>query len=215
MKEKKINSKPHGCIKSIGGFAGLLVIAFTLLILGLFGLRAAGSYLIVSTEVQASDCIIVLSGGEDTRMRTALQLYDENFARMIILTETGEVVEGYDHLHSFDMRIQLLTNGVPSGNILLTDDVVNNTKDEARAVKNLMLSRQMWSGIIVTDPYHTRRAYKIFMEEFKDTGIRLSIQPTFNSWYSARTWFFQIEGWQLTFLEYAKILSEKLNILAD
>jgi len=215
MKESKKDTKPRSCLKPIGGITGLLVAASFLIILGLLGLRALGAYLIVSSDVQASDSIIVLSGGDETRMRTALQIYNENYARIIILTETGDVVEGYEHLNSFDLRIQLLTNGVPSGNILLTDEVVSSTKDEARVVKNLMLSQQMKSGIIVTDPFHTRRAFYIFKQEFKDTDIHLSIQPTYDSWYNARTWFLKISGWRFTFLEYAKLLAEQFNIKVD
>lgn len=212
MKENEKDTKHHGRIKSIGGIIGLFLAVSVLLVLGLVGLRALGAYLIVPSDAQSSNVIIVLSGGDEARMRTALQLYNEKYASMIILTETGDVVEGYEHLHSFDMRIQLLANGVPSGNILLTDGVASSTMDEARLVKNLMLIQQMKSGIIVTDPYHTRRAFEIFQKEFKDTDIHLSIQSTYGSWYNANTWFFHIDGWRFTLLEYAKMLAEKFDI---
>lgn len=215
MKENKKDTKHYGCTKSIGGIMGLLVAIPVLLVLGIMGLRALGAYLILSSNAQASNAIIVLSGGDETRMRTALQLYNDKYASMIILTETGDVAEGYGYLHSFDMRIQLLANGVPAGNILLTDGVVSNTKDEARLVKNLMLSQQMKSGIIVTDPYHMRRAFDIFQKEFKDTDIHLYIQAAYGSWYNPRTWFFHIDGWRFTVLEYVKMLAEKLNLKID
>lgn len=189
-----------------------LVLVFTLPFVLYFILRAAGAYLIVASNLDAANAIVVLSGGEETRMTEALRLYNEDYANKIILTETGQKLEGYKQLYSFDMRIVLLSNGVPSGNILVTDKVVSNTRDEALAVKKLMTSQQMVSAIIVTDPYHTRRAYGIFLDVFKDSGIKLMIQPTPNSWYNSRTWFLKSEGWRFTVLEYLKLVADKLNI---
>jgi len=82
-------------------------------------------------------------------------------------------------------------------------------------VKNLMINQQMKSAIIVTDPYHTRRAFNIFIENFNDTDIRLSIQPVHNSWYTSRTWFLKFDGWKFTILEYIKLFADKLNIIVD
>ncbi len=197
------------------GFPGLFLLLIIVLISGYFGLRALGAYLIVSSDLQAANAIVVLSGGDESRMSEALQLYNENYARMIILTETGQTAEGYSELHSFDMRIVLLSNGVPSGNMLMTDHLVSSTRDEALAVKKLMISQQMKSAIIVTDPYHTRRALNIFKEIFKGMDIRLSIRPVHNSWYNSRTWFLKFDGWKYTILEYIKLLADKLNIIVD
>ncbi len=197
------------------GFPGLFFLLIIVLVLGFVGLRALGAYLIVSSDLQAANAIVVLSGGDESRMNEALQLYNENYARMIILTETGQTAEGYSELHSFDMRIVLLSNGVPSGNMLITDHVVSSTRDEALAVKAIMISQQMKSAIIVTDPYHTRRALNIFKEIIKDTDIQLSIRPVHNSWYNSRTWFLKFDGWKYTILEYLKLLADKFNIIVD
>jgi uncharacterized SAM-binding protein YcdF (DUF218 family) len=197
------------------GFPGLFFLLIIVFFSGYLGLRALGAYLIISSDLQAANAIVVLSGGDESRMSEALQLYNENYARMIILTETGRTAEGYSQLHSFDMRIVLLSNGVPSGNMLITNRLVSSTRDEALAVKNLMINQQMKSAIIVTDPYHTRRALDIFKEIFKDTDIRLSIQPVHNSWYNSRTWFLKFDGWKYTILEYIKLLADKLHVIVD
>ena len=203
---KKTRQKSGVCIL----FA--LVLVFTLPFVLYFVLRAAGAYLIVASNLEAANAIVVLSGGEETRMTEALRLYNEEYANKIILTETGQKLEDYKQLYSFDMRIVLLSNGVPSGNILVTEKIVSNTRDEALAVKKLMTSQQMVSAIIVTDPYHTRRAYGVFLDVFKDSGIKLMIHPTSNSWYNSRTWFLKAEGWRFTVLEYLKLIADKLNI---
>ena len=213
--DKKARLNPFQRLYSKIGFLGSFTLLIFALILGYFGLRAAGAYLIISSDLQAANAIIVLSGGDESRMSEALRLYNENYAKMIILTETGQTTEGYSQLHSFDMRIVLLSNGVPSGNILVTNRLVSSTRDEALSVKNLMINQQMKSAIIVTDPYHTRRAYNIFNEIFANTNIRLSIQSVHNSWYNSRTWFLKIDGWKFTILEYLKLLADKLHIVVD
>ena len=213
IKNKNYNSK--GCYKVVGGAFGLVIIAIMVVSMTYIGLRAMGAYLIVSSDLQAANAIIILSGGDETRMKEALRLYNENYARQIILTETGGEVEGYSYLYSIDMRILLLINGVPSGNIFITEKVVSSTKDEARAVKNLMLTRQISSGIIVTDPYHTRRAFKIFQKEFADTDIQLFIRAVPNSWYNSRTWFLSIRGWQFTLQEYLKLIMDRFGWVVD
>ena len=187
------------------------MILFIVLFLAVLACRALGSYLIVSSELQYANAIVVLSGGDESRMREALRLYNENYANLIVLTETGNVVEGYDHLHSFDMRVELLKNGVPSGNIILIDQVATSTKEEALVVKELLTNRQLTSCIVVTDPYHTRRAYRIFDDIFADSGIKVMIHPTSNHWYTADTWFLKASGWRFTVLEYIKLIAYTLD----
>lgn len=217
-REKNINHKRPGSPSKSKFRLGIVGLIFLVLIGSIpvyIGLRAMGAYLIISSDLKASNAIVVLSGGDDSRMKEALRLYNENYARKIILTETGQRIEGFNQLHSFDMRIVFLSNGVPGGNILITERKASSTRDEALAVKNLMRNQQITSAIIVTDPYHTRRAFDIFQEIFKGSGMNLLIQPTLNSWYNSRTWFFKIDGWKYTLLEYMKIIADRLNIIVD
>ena len=110
------------------------------------------------------------------------------------------------------MRVQLLNNGVPGGNVIITDLTVNTTLDEAVAVRNLMQNRQYTSAIIVTDPYHTRRTAWIFNQVFTDESIKIMVKPVRSSWFNSRTWFTSVRGWQFTLLEYSKLLSTKFGI---
>ena len=210
-KEKK-NSCMGGCLRIVGSGIGFLLLIVTLVAGAYILLRAAGAYLIYADELQPADVIVVLSGGTDSRMNEALRLYKEDYAKIIVLTETGEQTEGYEYLNSFDMRIQLINNGIPSGNIMITDLTVNTTVDEAVAIRDLMQNRQFRSAIVVTDPYHTRRSKLIFNQVFDETGIDIIMHPVRSSWYNSRTWFTSVKGWQFTLLEYAKLISMKFGI---
>lgn len=196
--------------KKMSGFKKMMIL-LVIFIVAIFLLREMGSFLIVSSELEYANAIVVLSGGDESRMQEALNLYNQDYSHIIVLTETGNVVEGYDHLHSFDMRIELLHQGIPSGNILLTNQVATSTEQEAEAAKQLLTTHQFVSCIVVTDPYHTRRAYTIFKDVFADTGIKVMIRPTSNHWYTAGTWFLKLSGWRFTVLEYVKYFAYLLT----
>ncbi len=59
------------------------------------------------------------------------------------------------------MRVIALNNGVPDRDILL-DEVSENTQQNALAVAAIIKSRGYKQIILVTSPYHQRRAYLSF-----------------------------------------------------
>ncbi len=211
MTERNGGSCFRGCLKLITGGIGLFLFLSIFFISFYVLLRGAGAFLIVADPLVEAKAIVILSGGSETRMREALDLYNSGYGEVIILTETGEQLENMDTLHSLDMRIQLMNNGVPAGNILVTSIEVSSTLDEAVAVKQLLERRQFSSAIVVTDPYHTKRASIIFNDVFSENPIEIYIRPVRNSWYSSPSWFLNPQGWRYTILEYVKLIGYWLN----
>ena len=212
MEKEKNSPCIKGCFRFITRGVGLLALLVFLATGGYIFLRGAGAYLIIADELQPAQAIVMLSGGDDSRMVEALSLYNDNYGTVIILTETGRQLGNYDTLHSNDIRIQLLNNGVPSGNILITDIKVSSTLDEAYAIKKLLTNQQFSSAIIVTDPYHTRRTALTFRSVFIGSPIKLIFRPVRGSWFNSRTWFLSLDGWKYTILEYLKLLGYYLGI---
>lgn len=207
-----MNSCVQGCRKILASGILLLILIIVFVAGSYLLLRGAGAFLIIADDLEKANAIVVLSGGDETRMREALDLYNNGYGNIIILTETGRELENFEVLHSFDMRIQLMNNGVPSGNILITDIQVGSTLDEALVLKELLSNRQFSSAIIVTDPYHTKRTSIIFRDVFTDSSMKLIIRPVRNSWMNSRTWFLSLRGWQFTILEYLKLAGYALGI---
>jgi uncharacterized SAM-binding protein YcdF (DUF218 family) len=202
----------RGCFRWFGGAVGCITAVISLSLLGYLFLRGAGAFLIIADELTPVDAIIIMGGGDEGRMDEALELYRQKYARLIILTETGEREGEFDYLQSFDLRIQLLNNGIPSGNILITDSEVSSTLEEGEAVKQLLERRQIASAIIVTDPFHTKRTSIIFNDVFFGQDKRIYYRPVTPSWYNSRTWFLSADGWKFTILEYLKLAAYKLGI---
>ena len=208
--------KKKGCLSNcaglMGGIIGVAILILVVILFGYFILRAAGAYLIIADELQPTNAIVIMGGGGEPRMAEALELFRDGLSRIIILTETGEYIEEYDYLQSFDIRIQLLNNGVPAGNILTTETEVSSTFEEAEAVLKVMQIRQMVSAIIVTDPYHTKRTSIIFNDVFLGEDIKLYFRPVTPSWYNSQTWFLTRDGWKFTMLEYIKLVAYQLGL---
>jgi uncharacterized SAM-binding protein YcdF (DUF218 family) len=211
----QIEEKPSfikGCIKIFTHGFGIIALLAILIVGGYILLRGAAAYLIIADKLQPAQAIVMLSGGDESRMKEALSLYKDNYGKVIILTETGQRLGKYDTLYSNDIRIQLLNHGVPNGNILITSVKVSSTLDEAFAIKKLLTNQQISSAIIVTDPYHTRRAALVFRNVFGDSPIKLIFRPVRGSWYNSRTWFLSPDGWRYTFLEYVKLIGYYMGI---
>jgi uncharacterized SAM-binding protein YcdF (DUF218 family) len=209
---KQQSSPSRGCFRRIGGIIGCITAILFLIIFGYLVLRGAGAFLIIANDLKPVDAIVILGGGDEGRMDEALKLYREKYARLIILTETGNRIDEFNYLQSFDLQIQLMSNGVPSGNILITDSQVTSTLEEAEAVKQLMNRRQIASAIIITDPYHTKRTSIIFNDVFSDQEKQIIFRPVAPSWFTSRTWFLSADGWKYTILEYLKLAAYKLGI---
>jgi uncharacterized SAM-binding protein YcdF (DUF218 family) len=194
-----------GCLGKSALSCGGLVIGIPLLILiVLIGLWGLGGILIVADGLQSSDAIVVLSGGDNERVKYAANLYRNGFGRYLILTETGISYPGNPKpatARAIDLAVD---QGVPEELILAPEVVVNSTADEAQTVRNTAEASDFTSLIVVTDPYHTFRTRLIFRWIFRGSGIKIMVHPTSAHWYDSLTWFLSFDGWRTTLSEYIK-----------
>lgn len=205
-------NKPACSTRSIGCLlAGLVGIPIFLILL-YFSLRALGGYLIVSDSLSRSEAIVVLSGGGNARLEEAGRLYKEELADKLILTETGDKVQGYNQDYSFYLKLKMLNMEIPPTAIFVTDEHARNTYDEAVAVLDLMKKHKYFSCIVITDPYHTRRTRMVFQRVFTGSDIDVRIWPVTTHWYRSSNWFLTPRGWLVTLTEYASLVAYRLGI---
>jgi len=88
---------------------------------------------------------------------------------------------------------------VPREKILL---VVNprSTHGDALLSKKLCEKNNIRSLIVVSEPYHTRRAHYTFKRVYRGSGIKLTTYPAQASWWRTE------EGIDVTYSEYVKLL---------
>jgi uncharacterized SAM-binding protein YcdF (DUF218 family) len=209
-----MNNNSHqqsGCLSrtfklSISGVVGAVIVSVILLI----GLEVIfwgiGGILVVADPLEQVDAAVILSGGDSTRIYEAAELYEDKFINHVILTETGVEVTEWGTSYSNLMRFEAIESGIPANAILITEQHVDSTIDEARATRKLMNIHNLHSLIVITDPFHTMRTRLIFRKEFKESEITVYIRPVRNHWYQSDTWWLSVRGWKTTISEYLKLI---------
>ena len=189
--------------KGIGCFWKVLI-GLAVLILILVGV---GSYLVVADKVTPADAIVVLSGGTSDRLPQAARLFKKGYGSTVILTQTALIDSNPPIDPNHFKEIQAVELGIPPEQTFITNEQVDSTSDEASAVLDLMQRHGLKSCIVVTDPYHSRRAKIIFDNTFEGTNIKVMIYPVGNSWYRPLTWWLHPDGWLYTAEEYFKLFA--------
>ncbi|MBI9045434.1 MAG: YdcF family protein [Anaerolineaceae bacterium] len=205
--KSKHNQKDPSDLKSEGLLSCRSLLAFgSAIILGVAGLalilRVMGSFLIISEPLDSADALVILSGGEKTRIDEAVLIFQDQYTDHIIITETGVEIPDWGTSYSSLMKFELIQSGIPENAIMVTDIQVQTTYDEAIATKELLQSKNMDSLIIVTDPFHTRRTKMIFNQILAGSNIETIIRPVRNHWYNSKTWWFTSTGRKATIREF-------------
>jgi len=139
-------------------------------------------------------------------------LYKENYIDFAILTETGVTFPDWGTDYSNLMRFTAIQKGIPANAILITEQHVDSTFDEAHAVLKLMNHRGFNTLVVITDPYHTLRTRLIFRKVFAETNIKVTIHPVREHWYRSKDWWLQLAGWRVTIQEYSKLFGYLIGI---
>ena len=202
------------CISYSAGMLALSLISLLVIIGFYFLLRAMGGYLIIADDLKQMDAVVVLSGGGLSRREEGAKLFKERYAKIFVLTETGETVSDLGVNYSTVLKQEAIQMGIPDDGILITQEHANNTLEEAIAVKQLLENSELKSAVIITDPFHTRRARMLFQDVFEDTDIDINVRPVIGSWYRSDTWFASKRGWEATVQEYLRIIGYKLGLQA-
>lgn len=137
---------------------------------------------------QPADLIVVLGGGEKYRVRRALDLYQDGYARNILLAGLNWQAERFA---TYDLHWRsrlLLAWGVPQ-EALLFDDQSRNSYEEAENTAKLMTERRWKSALVVSDPPHLRRLELVWRKVAAQYGIKYQLiasEP--KNWDAAQWW---------------------------
>lgn len=157
--------------------------------------------LIVDDPLQQADAIVVLGGGTGDREVTAARLYAEGYAPVVITTGSTLPLPGMAEVTWAELSARELTrHGVPQESIIQSDDGSSTCGDAQSALAALPSGAKR--VIIVTDPFHTRRAKWSF--ERGASGVRVIAVAANPSWFDPSAWWTDERGLIVVEQEYVK-----------
>ncbi len=189
---------------------GLLTILTVLAGLGLA--TFAGYWMNVEDEPAQADYIIPLAGDEHRIMRAA-ELYREGYAPTILFSNAVTIPPSRFKKLQWEMgfpqytreqfrRLMLQQLGAASAHVETFGNGHVSTVEEAEALR-VYLGGQPKRLLIVTSPYHAKRAKMIFEKALPNCTISMSMpkEGTFKKW-----WWKDQESAQLLVMEFAKTI---------
>lgn len=100
--------------------------------------------------------------------------------------------------------------GVPRGAISLVPVAVTSTKEEAEAIKPVVVAAGMKRITVVTTAFHTKRAQWIFRKVFRGTGIDIRMAAATDPSFDETNWYRRDESLLVYFSETVKTLLYRL-----
>jgi len=189
------------------------ILAFGLAATAIFQFKSILSgyaeFFTVNNATSGADAIVVLSGGKGTRIPHALKLFAEGYAPRLLLTDEKKLNIRFAHLFSTNEEIARamideLKLSVPIFTVPSLKGGATSTFDEAYDLRKFSEQEGFKQLILVTDAFHTRRAYHAFQTVFAGTKIRLEMSAAQNDIYDETNWWTSDQGISAYVLESIK-----------
>ena len=152
------------------------IAAVTLALLAAWPAAHAGEALVVQRDIGAPDAIVMLASHEYERLPAAADLARRFPSAPVLLTVPRAVTKLNCHRCS-ERREWFVAEGVAAHRIVELPERVANTYDEAVATKHYVAGRPFRKLVVVTSPYHTRRALNVFETVVGSAGVEIGILP--------------------------------------
>jgi uncharacterized SAM-binding protein YcdF (DUF218 family) len=180
--------QPRGAPRRIPWLLIILIFLALLALLHPWWLPLVPRLLVVDQPPAQADAIMVLGGGSGSREDRALALYRQGLAPDLITSGEPPKLPGF-HTPFAELSAEYLAaQGAPAQAIFLLPETTS-TRDEALAALDLARQRGYHTLIVVTDHFHSRRAYWTFRKAFRGSGIRLIMVAAYPDWFPMDRWW--------------------------
>ena len=168
-----------------------LLLAFvpTALVLHPLWLGALGDFLVARDELRRADAIVVLAGNSPYRAEHAVELYRAGWAPRVLISNELVLSHGVEESWLALRQAGLVHLDLPDEAVMPLEQVAQSTYQEATESRDVMLERGWHSAILVTDPFHMRRALWAFRGVWKRAGLEVIASPAETSKYSVANWW--------------------------
>lgn len=184
------------------------------------GCRRTGQWLVKDDLPSHADALVILMGNFPERVMQAADLYNEGRADRILIVE--ESMGAYRGLKQRGINVISKTTqavescvalGVPAAKITVLPGDARSTLTEAVIIRDyLRTAGGIDSLVLVSSPYHLRRATLIFEKVMNklDPPVWIGCSPSTYADYNAAGWWRQKEDIQDVLSELLKIMSFRL-----
>ena len=177
-------------------------------------------FLIVRAEPARAGVVVVLSGASvyDERVRYGSTLLREGRGNTLVLTNDG--LRGrwsrrrQANLTSVERATDAVVDaGIPEQHLTILPTRVNSTYDEAVVVRRFAEKTGIKSVLVVTSPYHSRRALWVFRRVLGPAGVDVGVASPLPGEQSPRpeVWWLSRIGWHSVALEYVKLVYYRIK----
>jgi uncharacterized SAM-binding protein YcdF (DUF218 family) len=161
---------------------------------------AIALYLSPQDELEKADVIVVISGGDtDARINEGVKMYFQKWAPKIIFS--GAAATG-DVSNALAMKRIAVSEGVPEKDILIEEDS-KTTRENAEFSAEIIREIGAKKIILITSPYHQRRAYQEFKTVLDDEVKIINHSAVDENWRK-KNWWEDPTARFLTFVEILK-----------
>jgi uncharacterized SAM-binding protein YcdF (DUF218 family) len=188
--------KPRRLVSS---FLFFLLVLLVLYFSYPYALNGLARFLVVSDRLEKADVILVLAGDTNgERVAQGVELYKQGYAKHLLMSG-GSLT--WNLTYAGWMKKQAVELGVPGPAVLLQDRSTS-TIDDAKFSLPIVKEHGFRSVIVVTSPYHTRRAAAVFKKIFGRQGIKVLIYPVQHSNFEPHDWWRRHEDTAFVVWEY-------------
>ena len=175
----------------------------------------AARALIVQAPIPSADALVVLSGSAAYIERThkAAELYRQGRAPVVLLTDDQTRGPWSSALQTNPYfvdraRDELIKEGVPAEQIRIVPGSASGTHGEMEILQQYATAQGLRSVLLVTSPYHSRRALRTFRQGFAGTGVIVGLETASAGIQtpSPAFWWVREEGWRTIGGEYVKLV---------
>ena len=165
-------------------------------------LVGVGHWLGPTDPLAKADAIVAISGDTGHRADSAIALWKQGYAPLLIFSGGSRDPESVASAEL--MKRTAVAAGVPA-NAIVVEGTSATTEENAKLVAELMRSQRLRSAILVTSPYHQRRAAILFEREFGRASLSFRNHPANDPDWDATLWWTSEPSRSLTLVELAKL----------
>jgi uncharacterized SAM-binding protein YcdF (DUF218 family) len=194
--------------------SGILLI---IVVLNVGSCRKAGVWLVKRDEPVNADAMVILMGSIADRILHAVDLFQNRVADKVIIVEGGmgafrELIErGADIISGTEqIRNAIVDLGITTESIIILPGNAQSTQDEALIIREYLSDKPgIDTLLLVSSKHHTRRAYMIFKDTFRNSQKHIYIfcSPSPYTDFNPNEWWKSKDGIETVLLEYLKLIN--------